>query len=109
MGEMIIIRKDVRSTRDTICGWMGSDIKVYPNPVPANSSFYVKLNVKKVGEYTIQFMDASGRIVGSKQLTIAQKGQMESFPAATLPGHGAYFIRVVNKDGKVYSTKMVVQ
>ncbi|HEY4149890.1 MAG TPA: carboxypeptidase regulatory-like domain-containing protein [Chitinophagaceae bacterium] len=85
-----------------------SYVKVYPNPVTAGGSFNVQFNMKETGEYNVQFMDTSGRIVGGKRLMIAETGQVESFFAAAFEGHGAYFIRVINKNGKVYSAKLEV-
>jgi hypothetical protein len=86
-----------------------SDIKTYPNPAPAGGSFTVQFNVKDAGEYSVQFIDASGRIVAGRQLQIAAPGQTETFAAAALPGHGMYFIRVAGKkDGKVYNSKVEV-
>jgi hypothetical protein len=85
------------------------DVKVYPNPAPANGSFFVQFNIKEAGEYNVQFIDASGRIVAGKPLVIAAPGQVEAYPAAGLQGHGMYFIRVAGaKDGKLYNARLEI-
>ena len=87
-----------------------SDIRVYPNPAPANGSFTLQFNVKQPGEYNVQFIDASGRIVAGKQIMIASTGQTETFEGNHLSGHGMYFVRVAGKNAtKIYNAKLVVQ
>jgi len=87
-----------------------SDIKIYPNPAPANGSFTMQFNLKQTGEYNVQFIDASGRIVGGKQIMIASTGQTETFTGNHLPGRGVYFVRVAGKnDNKIYNAKLLVQ
>ena len=87
-----------------------SDIKVYPNPAPANGTFTLQFNVKQPGEYNVQFIVASGRIVGGKQIMIASTGQTESFEGNHLPGHGMYFVRVAGKyNTKIYNAELLVQ
>jgi urease gamma subunit len=105
LARLVTINKPI----DNMVNNSGS-IKVYPNPAPAGGNFYVQLNVKEAGEYNVQFIDASGRIIAGKQLTIAAPGQVEVFPGAALQGHGMFFVRVAGKkDGKIYSTKLVVE
>ncbi len=112
-GTVTTIREDtlVSKVERKINDLIGSSyVKVYPNPVTAGGSFNVQFNMKETGEYNVQFMDASGRIVGGKRLTIAQTGQVESFPAAALQGHGMYFIRVAGSaNNRVYGAKLLVQ
>lgn len=112
MGAIGFVRrytavKKIKDSLDTFI--VKRDIKIYPNPAPAGGSFNVQFNVKEAGEYNLEFIDASGRIVTGKQLNIVATGQVETFTAAGLQGHGIYFIRVAGrKDGKVYNTKLEV-
>jgi len=103
-------RTVISKVKDTVNALLGmSAIKIYPNPAPAGGSFNVQFNVKVAGEYNLEFIDASGRIVAGRKLNIAATGQVERFPVAGLPRHGMYFIRVAGRnDGKVYSTKLEV-
>lgn len=87
-----------------------SDIKIYPNPAPANSSFNLQFNLKQAGEYNVQFIDVSGKIVGGKRVMINTAGQTKTFTGDHLPGRGAYFVRVAGRnDRKIYNAKLVVQ
>ena len=87
-----------------------SDIKIYPNPAPANGSFNLQFNLKQAGEYNVQFIDVAGKIVGGKRVMISAAGQTEAFTGDLLPGRGAYFVRVADRnDGKIYNAKLVVQ
>jgi len=87
-----------------------SEIKVYPNPITPNSVFNISLNVKDQGAYSIQFTDVSGKIIAALPISITAKNQLESFNSNLFRSSGTYFVSLVNKqNGKVYTTKLMVQ
>jgi len=87
-----------------------NEIKVYPNPITINNNFKLVFNLKSPGEYVIQFTDASGKIIASRQLNIALKNQLESFSGSMFAAAGLYVASVSGKQpGKLYSTKLLVQ
>jgi hypothetical protein len=86
-----------------------NEIKVYPNPVSAKGQFNISFNIKDQGEYVVQFIDASGRIVFGKQLNILSKNYTESFSGSMFAGSGIYFVNLAGKQNqKNYTTKLVV-
>lgn len=87
-----------------------SEVKVYPNPVPAQGSFNISLAIKEAGRYNIQFTDASGKIVGGRQISITQNRQLESFEAGIFRSGGIYFVSVTGgQRNKVYTAQVFVQ
>ena len=111
-GAMSFVRKytvidKVKRTAEIIA--CSNNIKVYPNPIPANGTFTMQFNLKQAGSYTIQFMDAGGRIVSGRQLDIVSTGQTESFDSNGFGAQGVYFARVAGRDGKAYNAKLVLQ
>lgn len=73
----------------------------YPNPVRQNSE--LKLIVKEVGRYTIQFIDATGKLVYELELN----SSIMTIPASRF-SKGVYFIRIKDKDGKAQLHKQVI-
>jgi CarboxypepD_reg-like domain/Secretion system C-terminal sorting domain len=87
-----------------------NEIKVYPNPVATNSPFTIGFNVKDPGEYTVQFIDVSGRIIHGKQINILSKNYTESFNGNIFLTSGMYIVNVTGKqNSKNYTAKLVVQ
>lgn len=73
----------------------------YPNPVRQNSE--LKLIVKEVGRYTIQFIDATGKQVYQTELN----SSIMTVPASRF-SKGVYFIRIIDKDGKAQLHKQII-
>ncbi len=87
-----------------------NEIKVYPNPVSANSLFNIRFNVKDQGEYALQFIDISGKIIHGKQINIFSKNYTESFSGNIFLTSGIYIVNVTGKQsGKNYTAKLVVR
>jgi len=87
-----------------------NEIKIYPNPVAANTTFNISFNIKEMGEYAVQFTDASGKIVATQQLNIVAKNQLESFNGNMFRGSGIYFVSLTGKQKtKVYTAKLLIQ
>jgi hypothetical protein len=84
-------------------------IAVYPNPV---TNGYVKLqfNNQPIGQYQVQLLDVSGRLISSQQVNINYDGQVEEFRFPDLNVAGSYLIKVTSEQNKVsVVSKIVVQ
>ena len=87
-----------------------NEVRVYPNPVTVLGSFNISFALKEPGRYNVQFTDASGKILGGRQITITQKKQVENFEGNLFSGSGIYFVSVINRQSsKVYSARVFVQ
>jgi hypothetical protein len=87
-----------------------NEIKVLPNPVSAGTNFKVQLAPKFLGEYTIQLSDMNGRILGGKKVNMTSPMQIETFDGHMFHSSGLYVVSLIShKDGKVYSSRLVVQ
>lgn len=112
-GMLISQSSDTLFTRviDTIKSlYSRNNLKLYPNPVLAGNTFNMQFNVKDMGDYRIEFIDALGKVVLVKEITIAYKNQLQSFNSHDLKTGGTYFVRISGKQSKaVYNAKLVVQ
>ncbi len=73
----------------------------YPNPASQNS--YLNVIVKEVGRYTIQFFDATGRLVKQQLLN----SSVTLIPA-NLFSKGMYLVRTIDKEEKPSSQKLII-
>jgi hypothetical protein len=86
-----------------------NEIKIYPNPVAKNTGFNISFNIKKPGEYVVQFIDASGKILAGKKINIVSTNYTERFEGGLFGASGIYFVRVTGKDaGNSYTAKLMV-
>jgi hypothetical protein len=86
-----------------------NELKVFPNPIAANTNFSIAFNLKELGEYVIQFTDATGKLVSERRININFKNQVENFDGNFFRSAGIYFVRVNGKQNKIYSSKLVVR
>jgi hypothetical protein len=87
-----------------------SNISVYPNPVQLGGSMKVSFADQPTGKYTMQFMDMSGKLISSRQVTVGNKMQVESYELPEAMAKGNYMLKVVGDDNKVISiNKIIVQ
>jgi hypothetical protein len=87
-----------------------NNIAVYPNPVAIGGRIKLSFTNQPKGRYTIQFLDISGRLLDSRQVTISNKNQVEEYrlPSRIL-GRGNYVVKVVGGDlQKVVSVNNIV-
>lgn len=81
--------------------------KIFPNPVQKGSS--VKLEIKNAGDYSIQVLDNSGKLVLIKNFTAGAKAITEIILPSSLTS-GIYYIRLIDeKKKKQYTDKLIVQ
>src|SRR5688572_19657499 len=84
-------------------------IAVYPNPV-TNGFVRLSFEDQPAGKYDVQFMDISGKLISSKEVTISNKVQVEEFRLPELITKGNYLIKVTSEPNKVsVVTQLVVQ
>lgn len=87
-----------------------NEIKVLPNPISRNTNFKVQLTPKVLGEHTVQLTDMNGRIISAKKINITAPVQIETFDGQMFNSGGLYVVSLISlKDGKVYSSRLVVQ
>jgi hypothetical protein len=62
------------------------------------------------GEYTIQVMDVSGKVLMNKVVNISGPGQISALELNSTVSKGVYMVKVVNHEKKtVFSDKLMVQ
>ncbi|MBI2731468.1 MAG: T9SS type A sorting domain-containing protein [Sphingobacteriales bacterium] len=79
-------------------------ISAYPNPV---SDGYVKISFDQQpkGNYAVQLVDLTGRVLTSKQISVAVKSQVETLNVDPNIAQGFYMLRVMNSDKKTVLVK----
>ncbi|MFT3933444.1 MAG: carboxypeptidase-like regulatory domain-containing protein [Chitinophagaceae bacterium] len=94
--------------KDTLTG--NRPIKVHPNPINRTSVFKIEFNLKDMGEYNLQCVDVSGRVIHTRMLNIAFKNQLENFDGNMFNTAGTYFVNIKSKQSaKMFTTKLMVQ
>jgi hypothetical protein len=87
-----------------------ASITAYPNPVMTGGLVKLSFSNQPQGRYTIQFMDAGGKVVNQQQVTINSKSQVIDYRVPQLITAGNYIIKVVNESNEIASVnKLVVQ
>ena len=103
MGAMSIITRinqyTLASTR--IITAINDSIKIYPNPVQRGTSFSVTLKLKQTGNYTLQVVDAAGRLMMQQQINAIAKTHSENIQCNDQWSSGIYFLRVVGYGNKL--------
>lgn len=86
-----------------------SNVNIYPNPV-TNGNFRIGFTNNEYGQYSIQLMDLSGKIVSEKRVMVSMKGQTEQVRINSKLASGPYMVRIINGSKKVVSTgKLLVE
>lgn len=87
-----------------------NEIKAYPNPIAPNDVFSLRLKLKESGTYSIKFTDATGKLVGSKIVTVNGAYQIENFNSNMFNAGGIYFASITSiKTQKTYTTRLLLQ
>lgn len=87
-----------------------NNIAVFPNPAISGSTVKLTFTNQKEGRYTIQLIDMSGKIISSRQVTVTNKMQIESYEIPESSAKGNYLIKVVSGSDKLVSVnKIIVQ
>lgn len=79
----------------------GSPVIIYPNPAMQNGPLRILSN--ESGRYTATFFDAQGRLLWTQELN----STVNEIPSMRL-SRGMYYIRFADRDGKPFTSKLVV-
>jgi len=85
-------------------------VKLYPNPLPAGSSFTVEMNIEQPGAYLLHLVDLSGRTILQKTIHTDSKDHREivTLDSRVLPG--IYAVELTDAAGKrIRTEKLLVQ
>jgi len=94
----------------TVKTLLTDSIKVYPNPVQRNTGFSVAMQLKQAGNYSLQFSEASGRILLHKKFNASSKIHTEKLMSDSRWAGGVYYLRVFDSKNKLVSkSSFIVQ
>jgi hypothetical protein len=83
-------------------------ISVYPNPVKSKM-FRVSFDNKEAGEYNVQLIDVSGRIVSDKVVSVYSGAQVSEVRVNNNLTKGMYMVKVLNHlNREVYTKKIIL-
>lgn len=110
MGAMSIITRTSRCTLEStrLITALNNSIKIYPNPVPRGTSFSVALKLKQTGNYTLQIVDASGKLLMQQQINMNGKIYQQNIQCHEQWNSGIYFLRVAAYGNKLAANSRFV-
>jgi hypothetical protein len=83
-------------------------ISVYPNPVKSKM-FRISFDNKEAGEYNVQLIDISGRIVSDKVVSVYTGAQVSEVRVSNNLTRGMYMVKVLNHlNREVYTKKIIL-
>ncbi len=85
-----------------------NSLSVYPNPVATGSMVRLSFGDQPKGKYAIQFLDISGKMISSKEVTINSKMQVQDYKVPELLSRGNYLIKVVNDQNKLIGINTII-
>lgn len=84
-------------------------VSIYPNPV-VGKRFAVKFEKAELGNYQIQLLDATGKIIQNSNVNVNSKGQVINVQIPNYSLSGVYLLKILTKSKDViYNDKIVVQ
>lgn len=83
-------------------------LKVFPNPASRGRSIQLRAKVNQPGNYVLQIGNAAGQILTQQQWLFAEKNQQQSFTIPSTWAAGMYFVRLLNREGKLIQTQRIV-
>lgn len=108
-GLMVSVRINKYTLASTrLITALNDSIKIYPNPVPRGSSFSVTLKLKQTGNYTLQVVDAAGRLLMQQQINIIGKTHQQNIQCNEKWNSGIYFLRVAGYGNKLAANSRFV-
>lgn len=87
-------------------------LSIFPNPIQPGQNFQITFQVNKTGDYLLKMMDAAGRIVMDRKITMVSKNQIALINGEALQQAGIYFLTLTNpadKKSKPINGRVVVQ
>jgi len=105
-----IIEKVLRSVADTLSISAFRSVKVYPNPVVRGNSMNLELSLKETGDYKLEILDMSGRVVLVQPLPVNEKKQTSQISTSNAWSSGIYWLRITGQHTKsIYQSKILLQ
>lgn len=84
-------------------------IGIYPNPVRTNM-FRVSFDHQQAGQYNVQLVDITGRMISDKSIAVSGVGQVCEMKVDATLTRGMYMVKVLNHDKKeVFLKKIILQ
>lgn len=88
--------------------FMTEKISIYPNPV-RSKTFKIGFDNQEAGEYNIQLVDISGRIVSDKVVSVYRGAQVSEVRLNGNLTRGMYMVKVLNHESReVYTRKIIL-
>ncbi|MBI3718518.1 MAG: T9SS type A sorting domain-containing protein [Sphingobacteriales bacterium] len=89
---------------------LNDKVKIYPNPVANGNTCSLQFNEVDKGEYTAILTNIDGRAVQQTTFTVPDKNYVFHLDLNKEVSAGAYLLRIMNKDGKLfYNGKIVLE
>jgi hypothetical protein len=112
-GAVISVKKVSMTEKFTraVKDWVPKkEIVAYPNPLSPGTTMKVDLKLKETGQYRLELIDASGKIVWIRSMNIPSKQFNISVPTQLSWSAGIYWLRISGTHTKnVYNSKVVIQ
>lgn len=103
-------QKIIRSIVDTLTIPAFKSVKVYPNPIMRGNNINLELSIKQTGDYKLEIMDMSGRVVSVQPLLVNENKQINQVPTSIAWSKGIYWLRITGQHTKsVYQAKILLQ
>lgn len=118
MGEVVVTHKPRNAKKQEVkpvkvketYAVVNDKVKIYPNPVETGSSCSVSFGEVEKGNYTAQLTDINGKMIQQSAFYVPGENFLFHLDLNKEVIAGAYLLRVVNADGKLfYNGKIVVQ
>jgi hypothetical protein len=84
-----------------------NSISVYPNPV-TNGFVRLSFDNQPKGKYQVQFMDVSGKVISTREVTINNRVQVAEFQLPEVMASGNYLVKVTSTKNKVSIVNQLV-
>ncbi len=81
---------------------------VYPNPV-TNGVVKISFANYIAGEYELQLIDLTGKIISTQSVTLNSKTQIQDFKLPSLTAKGTYLLKVLNSNKIISTEKIIVE
>ncbi len=82
-------------------------ISVYPNPV-SNGIVRLSFENYQAGEYELQLMDLSGKVLNTQNLNLSSKAQVSEYKLPALIAKGTYLLKVIGANNKVLNVEKIM-
>ena len=106
LGNNNLLYETNLAKRDDV--FVTEKIAVYPNPVKSKI-FRVSFDNKEPGEYNIQLLDISGRVVTDKAVNVYRGAQVSEVRVNNNLTKGMYMVKVLNHlNREVYTRKIIL-